>query len=82
MFTHGANSDAGALAAVLLVYPFTGLLPVMLHDLLFPQGQFRPFWKEVELEMRKQNILRYSDVCPMLRAFANDVPSGIHTTSY
>lgn len=28
----------GALAGVLLVYPFTGLLPDMLHDLLFPQG--------------------------------------------
>jgi len=28
----------GALAGVLMVYPFTGLLPDMLHGLLFPQG--------------------------------------------
>ena len=71
--------DAGALAGVLMVYPFTGLLPDMLHGLLFPQGlwpcQFgrfgrkRTWWWESRNSWDFQRCVHY-----VTRGFTNDVP--------
>lgn len=71
--------DAGALAGVLMVYPFTGLLPDMLHGLLFPQGlwpcQFgrfgrkRTWWRENRNSWDFQRCVHY-----VTRGFTNDVP--------